>query len=179
MSPHLFSQAKREEAVSVLAQLEDGPWSDGGRRPEHCNGLRREAEGRSALVCVREAILHQHAGARCAHELLTLFFACTLCNRRKQTSMSCCFMVCFIVIWKCAPVYSAIRQFISALLKWKEHFAFFVSSKTDCYCCYEPSEFKFWYVAFIMCKHNVSFIVFRRLKLFCARWIIHVFFVFC
>lgn len=155
MSPSLLSQAKREEAVSVLAQLEDGSGSYCGRRSEHCNGLCWEAEGRTAFVCVRETVLHQHAGARRPHELLTLFFTCTLFNRKKQT-----FSVCLIITWTCAPVYSwyktAIRLFVSALLEWKEHFAFFVSSKTDCYCCYEPSEFKFWYVALIKCKHNVS-----------------------
>lgn len=65
------SQAERAEAVSISAELEDGPGSDSGRRPEHRHGLRGEAEGGAALVCVREAVLHQRARARCAHELLT------------------------------------------------------------------------------------------------------------
>lgn len=65
------SQAERAEAVSIFAELEDGPGSDSGRRPEHRHGLCGEAEGGAALVCVREAVLHQRAGARRAHELLT------------------------------------------------------------------------------------------------------------
>lgn len=72
MFPRLPPQAEGEEAVPISAQPKDGPGSDGGRGPEHCNGLRREAEGGTALVCVREAVLHQHAGARCAHDLVTL-----------------------------------------------------------------------------------------------------------
>lgn len=64
-------QAKREEAISIVAQLKDGPGPDRGRRPEHRDGLRREAEGGTPLVRVWEAVLHQHAGARRAHELLT------------------------------------------------------------------------------------------------------------
>lgn len=69
----LSSQAKGEEAVSIPAQFKDGLGSDGGRRPEHRNGVGREAEGGPALVCVREAVLHQHAGTRRTHELLNSF----------------------------------------------------------------------------------------------------------
>lgn len=65
------SQAERAEAVSISAELEDGPGSDSGRRPEHRHGLRREDEGGAPLVCVRQAVLHQRAGARRTHELLT------------------------------------------------------------------------------------------------------------
>lgn len=70
--PHhiLPSQAKGAEAVSIPAKFEDGPGPDGGGRPEHRHGLGGEAEGGAALLRVREAILHQRAGARCAHELL-------------------------------------------------------------------------------------------------------------
>lgn len=65
-------QAKREEALPIFAQPEVWPGSDGGGRPQHRDGLRREAAGGAALVRFREALLHQHAGARRADELLTL-----------------------------------------------------------------------------------------------------------
>lgn len=81
MSLLLTPQAKREEAVSIFAQFEDRPGSDRGRRSEHCNGLRREAAGRTTLIRVWEAVPHQHAGARCAHELLNCVLMCTLCIR--------------------------------------------------------------------------------------------------
>lgn len=64
-------QAERAEAVSFSAELEDGLGSDSGRRPEHRHGLRGETEGGAALLCLRQAVLHQRAGARRAHELLT------------------------------------------------------------------------------------------------------------
>lgn len=70
MSLLLTPQAKREEAVSIFAQFEDGSGSDRGRRSEHRNGLCRKASGGTALVRVWEALPHQHAGARCTHELL-------------------------------------------------------------------------------------------------------------
>ena len=71
-------QAKREEALSIPSQFKDGPGSYSGGGPEHSNGLRWEAEGRTALVCVREAILHEPARTRRTHELLTPFFTWTL-----------------------------------------------------------------------------------------------------
>lgn len=70
MKPSL-PQAKRAEVLSISAEFEDGPGSDSGRRLEHRHGLRGEAEGGVALVCVREAVLHQRTGARRTPELLT------------------------------------------------------------------------------------------------------------
>lgn len=57
-------QAEGEEAVQVPAQPEDGPGLEHGGGPEHRHGLGREAEGGAALLRVREALLHQRAGAR-------------------------------------------------------------------------------------------------------------------
>lgn len=69
--PPSLPQAKRAEVLSISAEFEDGPGSDSGRRLEHRHGLCGEAEGGAALVCVREAFLHQRTGARRTPELLT------------------------------------------------------------------------------------------------------------
>lgn len=83
------SQAERAEAISISAELEDGFGSDSGRRPEHRHGLGGETEGGAALVCVREAVLHQRAGAGRAHELLT---PAVPSDRRRRPSLFWCYM---------------------------------------------------------------------------------------
>lgn len=111
MSLLLTPQAKGEEAVSILAQFEDRPGSDRGRRSEHCDGLRREAAGRTALVCVWEAVSHQHAGARCAHELLNcdlhvhLMYWMANGNRRLVALFYCYMCACETGIFVSALIY--------------------------------------------------------------------------
>lgn len=89
--PH--PQAKGKEAFPLLAQLEDRPRPDGGRRPEYHHGVGWKAEGWTALLCIWEAILHQCTGARCAHELLTLTLIMTyfyhLLRNGKEIDMTC------------------------------------------------------------------------------------------
>ncbi|XP_034065958.1 guanine nucleotide exchange C9orf72 homolog isoform X2 [Gymnodraco acuticeps] len=93
---HRGRNAEREEAVSIPAQPKDRPGSDGGGGPAHRNGLRREAEGGTALVRVQQAVLHQHARARRSHDLLTYSSSRTFMYRTLNGSRCLCFLMCYI-----------------------------------------------------------------------------------
>lgn len=97
-----FHSQKGKKPFRSLRNLKtDLDRSDCGRRLEHCNGLRREAEGRTPLICVWKAILHKHARARCPHELLKFlkldigrimeyFFACGIFGSIKACTCLFC-----------------------------------------------------------------------------------------
>lgn len=111
--PSASPQAKGEEALSNAAQPEDGPGSDGGGGPEHRHGLRGEAAGGAALLRVRQAVLHQRARARRAHDLLT---PVAIVVRLMATDVVLSFAVVVVVVTSMhARVYS--RVFDSALLE--------------------------------------------------------------
>lgn len=129
------SQAERAEAVSISAELEDGPGSDSGRRPEHRHGLRREAEGGAALLCVWEAVLHQRAGARRSHELLT---AAAPSDRHRLPSV---LFLCYMAACTCedaervfdAGLHNSGLAFVSSLF-------YFFSQARYCDFCYESLD---------------------------------------